>query len=723
MIFPNRRSVTAFLMLCAALAGTAHAQTSVLTYHNGNAREGRNSAEKLLTPANVNPTQFGKLFTVAVDGYVYAEPLVLAGVHIGGGTHNVVYVATSHDSVYALDGNSGAVYWRQNLIPAGGRTVVEPTDIAPGCDLIPPEVGIVGTPVIDPATHTLYVVATSVTNGTFAQYLHALDAVTGAEKFGGPVEIQASVPGTGIDAVAGKVTFNARQEVQRAGLLLSGGLVSIAWTSHCDIEPWHGWVMGYDATTLKQTAVLNTSPNGSAAGIWMGGGALAADAGGTILFATGNGTWDGITEFGDSLVKVGPPNAGTYPVLDYFTPFNQSILSIQDLDLGSGAPILLPALPSGEELLTHMGKTGTTFVVDENDMGKYCRNLLPPCTSSDPQIVEELVSVIRGVWGTPAYWNGNLYFSPSGGHMSAFSFNTLTGAVSTYPTSQTPEIFVYGAPIPSVSANGTEAGIVWGLQGAGKTETCSAGGLNCAILYAYDATNLSGLLYSSNFAGNNRDVLGGSVRFATPTIANGKVYVGSQYAVSAFGELAGQPFGVSLKSVANVFGLAKRGAAVTDGGLDHHGDAYPSQLLGSSLAWSNATFLLGSPGPNSAATSTIIPLPAGEDSTLSLLATGVDGAQAGQTFIVTYTDGTTTSFTQSLSDWHTPQNFSGESVAYAMDYRITHTGNIEPGAIYVYGYTFALDATKKVSRLTLPKNSNVVVLAVDLTPATTPADP
>ena len=198
MIFPNRRSVTAFLMLCAALAGTAHAQTSVLTYHNGNAREGRNSAEKLLTPANVNPTQFGKLFTVAVDGYVYAEPLVLAGVHIGGGTHNVVYV-----------------YWRQNLIPAGGRTVVEPTDIAPGCDLIPPEVGIVGTPVIDPATHTLYVVATSVTNGTFAQYLHALDAVTGAEKFGGPVEIQASVPGTGIDVVAGKETFNARQEGQR----------------------------------------------------------------------------------------------------------------------------------------------------------------------------------------------------------------------------------------------------------------------------------------------------------------------------------------------------------------------------------------------------------------------------------------------------------------------------------------------------------------------------
>jgi len=267
----------AILMLGGALSGLAHAQVNVTTYHNESYRPGINNKETILTPANVNPTQFGKLFTTAVDGDVYAQPLVLSGVKIGGGMHNVVYVATQHDSVYALDGKSGAVYWHRNLIPAGGRTVVGNTDIAPGCDDIVPEIGITGTPVIDAVTGTLYVVALSFVGGSYFQYLHALDVKTGAEKFGGPVKIQAAVPGTGYDAVQGIVTFSARQELQRSALLLNDGRVSIAWSSHCDVDPWHGWILSYDAATLKLVATMNMSPNGAQAGVWMGGGGLAAD--------------------------------------------------------------------------------------------------------------------------------------------------------------------------------------------------------------------------------------------------------------------------------------------------------------------------------------------------------------------------------------------------------------------------------------------------------------
>jgi hypothetical protein len=515
----------------------AHAKVNVTTYHNESYRPGINNKETILTPANVNPTQFGKLFTTAVDGDVYAQPLVLSGVKIGGGMHNVVYVATQHDSVYALDGKSGAVYWHRNLIPAGGRTVVGNTDIAPGCDDIVPEIGITGTPVIDAVTGTLYVVALSFVGGSYFQYLHALDVKTGAEKFGGPVKIQAAVPGTGYDAVQGIVTFSARQELQRSALLLNDGRVSIAWSSHCDVDPWHGWILSYDAATLKLVATMNMSPNGAQAGVWMGGGGLAADASGDVLFATGNGTWDGVADFGDSIVKIGPPKAGSFPVLDYFTPFNQSNLDVGDLDLGSGAPLLLPTLPSGEELLTLMGKIGTMYVVDRNDMGKYCRDRAPACASSDPQIVEEVRDATTGNWGSPAYWNGHVYWGAEYDHLLSFSFNTSTGAISTSPTSRTPEYFGYAPPVPSVSSNGGRAGILWALDASANTDTCASGGVDCQVLYAYDATNLAILLYSSNLAPNGRDLPGGAVKFATPTIANGKVYVGSQRAASGFGEL------------------------------------------------------------------------------------------------------------------------------------------------------------------------------------------
>jgi hypothetical protein len=520
------------------------AQGNVTTYHNDNARTGQNTRETILTPSNVNSAQFGKLFSVAVDGWVYAQPLYLSNVNIGGGTHNVLYVATEHDSLYALDADTGNIYWQISLIPAGGTAVNSDIDL--GCADLVPEVGITGTPVIDTGTGTIYLVAKAKVGGSIVQNLHAIDVATSAEKFGGPVAIKASVPGTASDGNGSAVSFNSRLENQRPGLLLANGHVVIGWASHCDFDPWHGWIISYKASTLAQEAAFNASANGSANGIWMGGGGLAADSTGNIFFATGNGTWNGTTDYGDSIVKLGPPSAGKFPILDYFTPYNQSSLAGGDTDLASGGLVLLPDLASGQQLLTQMGKEGKMYLIDRNNMGKYCVNQNPPCSGSNPNIVEEIAGATAGVWGTPAYWNGSVYWGggrDGGGadKLKAFSFNAnSSGLISTSPTSESIKAFGFSAPSPSISANGNTNGIVWGLDDSAFRSTCS-GSSNCQVLYAYDASNLANMLYNSSQAANSRDVPGGAVKFATPTIANGKVYVGSQFKVSAYAPISTTP--------------------------------------------------------------------------------------------------------------------------------------------------------------------------------------
>ena len=529
-------AVALFCIFSTAL----QAQVNVTTYHNDNARTGQNTQETILTPANVNSGQFGKLFSVSVDGWVYAQPLYLSNVTIGGGTHNVLYVATEHDSLYAIDADSGTIYWQVSLIASGGTTVNSSTDL--GCGDLVPEVGITGTPVIDTSTKTIYLVAKSKVNGSLVQYLHAIDVVTKAEKFGGPVFIQATVPGTASDGNGTTVSFSPHFENQRPGLLLENGHVVIGWSSHCDITPWHGWIMSYSASTLTQEAAFNTSADGSANGVWMSGGGLAADSNGNIFFASGNGTWNGTTDYGDSIVKLGPPSGGKFPVVDYFTPYNQSSLSGGDTDVASGGLVLLPNLSSGQQLLTQMGKEGKMYLIDRNKMGKYCVNDNPPCNGNNPNIVQEIPGATAGVWGTPAYWNGSVYWgggSDGGGpdNLKAFSFNANnSGLISDSPTSESAKAFSFSAPSPTISANGNANGILWGLDDSAFGSTCN-GGSNCQVLYAYDATNLANMLYNSSQAANNRDVPGGAVKFATPIIANGKVYVGSQSKVSAYGAI------------------------------------------------------------------------------------------------------------------------------------------------------------------------------------------
>ncbi|MGA2814297.1 MAG: chitobiase/beta-hexosaminidase C-terminal domain-containing protein, partial [Candidatus Acidiferrum sp.] len=534
-----QRIAFAAAAIYALIAYPVQAQVSVTTYHNDISRTGQNTQETILAPSNVNSNQFGKLFSVGVDGNVFAQPLYLANAYIAGGTHNVLYVATEHDSVYAIDADTGIVYAQVSLIPAGGSTVNSITDL--NCTDIVPEVGITGTPVIDPTSGTLYVVAKSKVSGTIVQYLHALDTGTLGEKFSGPIKIQASVAGTASDGNGSTVSFIPVDENQRAALLLENGHVVIGWSAHCDNGPWHGWVMSYNAATLSQEAVFNASPNGSAGGVWMSGGGIAADSTGNLFVPTGNGTWDGTTDFSDSILKLGPPAGGSFPVLDYFTPYDQAALSSNDVDVASGGLVLLPTLSSGEQLLAQVGKSGTLLLLNRNNLGKYCVNQTPACTSSDPQIVQEIAGANTGVWGSPAYWNNNFYTVGVNDVIRAFSFNAGNdGLMSTSPTSTSSTTFAFASPTPSISANGNEDAVLWALDGSAYGSTCS-GSTNCQILYAYDATNLATMLYSSNQAANNRDVPGGAIKFAVPIIANGKVYVGGSSAVSAFGELGSLP--------------------------------------------------------------------------------------------------------------------------------------------------------------------------------------
>jgi hypothetical protein len=505
---------------------------NVLTYHNDNARTGQNQQETTLSPVNVNSSTFGKLFSAPVDGQVYTQPLYLSGVSVpGNGTHNVVYVATEHDGVFAYDADlSGPPLWSVSFInPAAGITTLNNTDVA--CTAIPPEVGITGTPVIDPATGTLFLVARTKENGVFVQRLHALDVASGAEKFGGPVVIQARVPGTGAGAVNRVLSFNPQRENQRGALLIQNGLVFITWASLCDVGPWHGWVMAYDTQTLAQAGVWNTTPNGSEGGIWSSGQGPSSD-GSSLFFATGNGSFNVSNgSYGSSVVRLAGPTAGSFTVVDYFTPFNFGPLNDGDVDLGSGGVLLVdqPGSQYQHELIS-CGKEGKIYVLDRDNMGQFNSGL--------DNVVESIPFANVGTWSSAGWWNGTIYLGGAveppvntADALKAYDLDPGMGTLPASPNSETAMLFKYPAPTPSISANGNSNGIVWVLQESNYQLINGQ-----AVLLAYDATNLANLLYTS--AQNSaRDNPGLSVKFGVPTIANGKVYVATKKQLSVFGLL------------------------------------------------------------------------------------------------------------------------------------------------------------------------------------------
>jgi Ig-like domain-containing protein/immunoglobulin I-set domain protein len=500
--------------------------TDVTTYHNDIGRTGQNMTETALTQANVNSTTFGLLRNLSVDGLVDAEPLYLSQLSIAGGTHNVVFVMTEHDSAYAFDADTGAQLWKVSLLGSG-----ETSSDDRGCGQVSPEIGITSTPAIDRtagAHGILYAVAMSKNGSNYFQRLHALDITTGAELEGGPVTVQATYPGNGDNSSGGIVTFDPKQYKDRAALLLLNGVVYISFASHCDFSPYTAWIMGYNQTTLAQTSILDLTPNGSEGSIWQSGGGLAADAQGNIYALIANGTFDTTLDangfpnqqdYGNGFVKVST-TGGTLKVADYFNMSNTTNESGADQDLGSGGAMVLPDGSYGTggtlNLAVGAGKDGNLYVVNRNNMGKWNAN--------SNNVYQEIGGAVpNGVWGVPAYFNSTVYYCDQGGTLKSFAISN--GKLATTPV-QTGASFTYPGILASVSANGTSNGIVWGIENTGT-----------AVLHAWAANDLTQELYNSNQAANGRDHFGSGNKYITPMIADGKVFAATSNSVAVFGLL------------------------------------------------------------------------------------------------------------------------------------------------------------------------------------------
>jgi hypothetical protein len=477
----------------------------VLTYHNDLTRAGVNNKEYALNTSNVKTATFGKRFACSIDAAAYAQPLWVANVAIGGGTHNVVIAATQHDTIYVFDADASPchTYWSKSLL-GSGETWVGNGDVGSGD--ITPDIGIVGTPVIDGATKTIYVVSKSKSGSTFHQRLHALSLIDGSEKFSGPQDIAFTSNG---------ITFSPLRENERCGLALVNGVVYIAYASHGDQQTYYGWVVGYNASTLAQTAVFNDDPGFAFGGIWMSGGAPAADSSNNLYVITGNGVFDGTSNFGDSFLKLS--TGGSIGVASFFAPSNQGDLNNNDTDLGAGGAAILIDAPAAPvpHLVIGGGKQGFLYLLNRDSLGGN--------NSTDSGAVQ-IFNAGNGIFATPAFWQNNLYLAGVNGHVKAFAFDGTTGKFTTAPSSQSPTGFGFPGSTPSVSAQGTSNGIVW------ATERVSG---SSSVLHAYDATNLNNELWNSNSGSGNQ--AGQSVKFTVPTVANGKVYVGTAGEISVYG--------------------------------------------------------------------------------------------------------------------------------------------------------------------------------------------
>jgi len=890
--------------VCEPLEARRLMSVNVTTYHYDNSRDGANTNETTLTLANVNKNTFGKVASLPVDGQIYAQPLVMTGVPMAGGegTHDILLVATENDTVYAFDadGNNPAqgYLWKTSLLQTG-ETAVPQSDYA--TNDITPELGITGTPVIDPTTNILYVVGNFVeANGsTFVQRIYALNISSGANAIA-PVTIAASVPGTGDGGTNGIVTFSAYRENQRPALTLANGEVYIGYSSHGDEDPWHGWVLAYNAATLHQDYAYCDTPNGGEGGIWMSGGGFAVDSSGNLYFTTGNGTFDantGGSDYSMAIVKLSP----SLSVEDYFSPYNEANLSNADLDYGCASVVLLPTQSGSAPNEAFTGsKWGGLFLNNTNtgSLGEFSAT-----TNNDLGQTTIGGDMHDGV----SYWNGHGYTGGDG--LPLESFNISNGTIAATPSSESANNFGQAGIDdgqgcnPIVSSNGTSNGIVWAVDNSGFTN-------NPAVVYAYNANNLSQLLWSSNQAAGGRDTAGDAVKFQSAVVANGYVYIGGANSVTIYGlitpstatptivtpaaaspatvtgtttslsVLATDPaadlhpvytwtasttpagaaapvfstngtnasndptvtfsaagnytftvtiidpnsglsatssvnvvvqqvlssvtispasatlfdgssqqftaasvdqFGnsvtpqptftwsvssggaggtvsstglytapangtgtdtvnatgggltgsasvsvvassatlpVSLSSYANRVGIVPDGSTFT-AGLDGGGSAYSGNLLGTSQAWNGSTFTIPATTPNNSVNNIVygagqtISLIQYPFSALKLLATGTDGNQMGLTLTVNYTDGTTQTLTQSFSDWYTPQNFPGESIAVTMPYRDT-SGAEDNRTFYLYGYNFTLNSAKTLSSITLPNDTNFEIISMDL---------
>jgi hypothetical protein len=563
---PSRFGTCAGGLLFCLAAELSSAQVSVTTQHNNNSRTGANLSETILTPANVNSAQFGKLYNVPLDGQVYTQPLYVPNVAIAGqGTHNVVYVATMNNSVYALDAdNAGATLWMKNFGPP-----VHPCDVEWHENVTQgSSIGIMGTPVIDPTTNTIYFVSRNETNfnpqlcnwnssaqstgvnqGTFSQFLNALDITSGDAKFGSPVQIIATYKST--DPT---LTFNPQTQNQRPALTLANGDIYIAYASHDDLADYHGWVISYKANTLVQDHTYSNTTTGSKGGIWQAGQGLTVDSSGNLLLSCGNGDFGAsatnITQTGNSFVKLSP----TLALLDYFTPSNSAALNAGDQDLGSSGVLSIP----GTTLIAGGGKQGRMYLVDTTNMGHF--------NASSDQVKQEFQAIIgngtQHIHGTPVYFDSQsgpiLYVWGENDFLRAFSFNATTQLLNTTPlamsTMTAPETNNNGA-MPggflAISANGDSNGIIWASTpfAADASQATVEG-----VFHAFDAVTLKELWNDKQ--NEPRDEIGNFAKYVPPTVANGKVFLPN------FGSLKSADGSGSL----NVYGLLPAGTPLQPDG-------------------------------------------------------------------------------------------------------------------------------------------------------------
>ena len=716
-------TITTFLVLVSSLiAGTGNAfasssmsshvqrtagntaaptNTAVTTYKEDTARTGNHTTETILTTNNVKQSTFGKRVTYAVDGQIYAQPLFLPNITIKGASHNVVYVATEHDSIYAFDADAtkaGAPLWHTSFINA--PAVVSPSNTDLSCNDMIPEDGLSGTPVIDRNTGTLYVVVFTKENGTFVYRLHALDIATGREKAGSPIIIQASVAGKGAGSVNGRVAFLPLRERQRASPLIANGRIYIAWGSFCDNNPYHGWIMSYsyNGSHFQQVNVYNDTANSTRGGIWGAGGAMSADSNGNIYYVSGNGGFDantGGSDYGDSFVKL---NA-QLQVQDYFAPFNQQCLDAEDADLGSGGPLLLP----GQNRIISAGKEGRIYVINTANMGHY-NTIANVCSNQSrtnvDRVVQELPpATIGGLFSNATYWksaSGQQFVYFAGAHDQTKAFALTNGTLATKPSSSTSEKFGFTGGNPTISSNNgaTGTGILWTVDPT-------------PALRAYDATNLSKEIYNSA-QNSTRDGLDSYVKFAAPTVANGEVFVGTKTSLDIFGLVAKTtpaPGGYNNVGVSN-------DSTPQAASYDHTGNSYSAQALQAAgitsgglitshnftFTWPNAT--AGTDDNYLAQGQQIAITPVAQADHLALLGSATDGASSG-TATITYTDGTTQTFTLGFTDWAASSPSFGNTVVATLPYRNTGKGK-QTIPVYLFASSVALQAGKTIKNVTLP---------------------
>jgi outer membrane protein assembly factor BamB len=531
----NKRHLSLPLVLLLLVTCTEHPtdnrapnpqSVAVLTQHNDNTRSGWNDSETALTTSNVNVQQFGAVFTLPVDDQVYAQPLVVGHVAVGGGSHNVVYIATVNNTLYAYDGDNGTLYWHRSFSAPGMRPPRN-SDMTGACgggyQDFSGNIGIVGTPVIDAATGTMYFVARSTTGSTFVQYLHAVSIVDGSEMAGGPTRITATASGNGDGSVNGVIVFDAQRQNQRQGLTLVAGVVYVTFSSHCDWGPYHGWILGYNAATLAQQVVYNATPNGYGGGMWESGTGMAADGDGNLYVVTGNGA------VGDSADPTGPTNraesalkltpaGSTLRVASYFTPYDYQYLNDNDLDYGSMGGFLIPN--SGYYLTG--AKDGKLYLLNKDAMGGYT-----PSADQVQQVVQ--LRIDANMHCQTAYYNGSsrefIYVWSENDQLRAIPFDRAGNLLQAQgqivsaglgPTGQSGAIL-------SVSSNGSKdgTGILWASYAAsGDAEHSVSPG----ILRALDANDITRELWN-NHQDVSRDGAGNYAKFSAPTIANGHVYL------------------------------------------------------------------------------------------------------------------------------------------------------------------------------------------------------